>query len=189
MLQRSSNDEKGETMWQIVLILFFFSSTSHNECFCVGKSVIIPKNSKIHLYYMLCLLYNRYTISSTYFFVGSTKMKKNCLLCRVQNCELDDKDSVLACPINKFLHVLWGKWWMVVLMALEQPHRYGELKKLLPEITEKMLITTLHELDQATYITKEKITWKHLQSTYTITDLGKKALDIGQAMAEMGKLL
>lgn len=78
---------------------------------------------------------------------------------------------------------------MIVLSVLVQPHRYGELKKTIAEITEKMLITTLHDLEKAGYLSKQKTSWKLLQSTYTITPLWKNALEIGLAMAEMGKLL
>lgn len=78
---------------------------------------------------------------------------------------------------------------MIVLLVLEQPKRFGELKKAIPDITEKMLIGTLHQLEQATYISNQKTVWKQIQSTYLITELWKKALNIAESMAEMGKLL
>jgi len=78
---------------------------------------------------------------------------------------------------------------MIVLLVLEQPRRFWELKKIIPDITEKMLISTLHDLEHATFIANEKIYGKQIQSIYTITDGGKKALAIVQSMAEIGKLL
>lgn len=78
---------------------------------------------------------------------------------------------------------------MIVLLMLDQPRRFGELKRLIPDISEKMLITTLQTLVGARYVSKEKVTWKHLKSIYTITSQGKKAIDIAHAMADMGKQL
>ena len=116
-------------------------------------------------------------------------MKKHCLLCRVPDCQLELEQDIRACPLNKFLAVLGGKRGMIVLLLLETPKRFGELKKLLPDISEKMLISTLQSLEKAQYITKEKILGKQIQSTYTITQQGNKALRRAESMAEMGKML
>lgn len=116
-------------------------------------------------------------------------MKKQCLLCRVPDCALEEWEEVRHCPLHKFLHVVWTKWGVIVLLVLEQPHRFGELKRIIPDISEKMLITTLHDLEHAWYIGNEKIYGKQITSTYMITDLGEKALKIAESMAEMGKLL
>lgn len=78
---------------------------------------------------------------------------------------------------------------MIVLLVLEQPRRFGELKRIIPDMSEKMLITTLHDLERAGYICNEKIYSKQITSTYMITHLGEKALKIAESMAEMGKLL
>jgi len=142
------------------------------------------------VFYCIWSLYTTWdTISSTYFFVSMPIMKKQCILCPINDCSLADEQSVNNCPINKFLKVLWGKWGMIVLLMLETPQRFWMLKKTMTDISEKMLITTLHELENAWYITKEKITGKRLQSTYTITPSWQKALRIAHAMADMGKCL
>jgi DNA-binding HxlR family transcriptional regulator len=116
-------------------------------------------------------------------------MKKQCILCRVPNCHLAKEQAIVDCPINKFLKVLGGKRGMIVLLVLETPHRFGELKKNIPDITEKMLISTLKDLVRVWYVNKEKIIGKQLQSTYTISPLWKKALLIADSMADMGKLI
>lgn len=84
-------------------------------------------------------------------------MKKQCILCPIENCSLTETQSVNHCPINKFLKVLGGKRGMIVLLVLATPKRFGTLKKAITDISEKMLITTLQDLESAGYITKEKI--------------------------------
>ena len=57
------------------------------------------------------------------------------------------RDNV-ACPVRTGLNVLGGKWKLLILSyLLDQPRRYGELRRLVPEITEKMLIQELRDLE------------------------------------------
>ena len=54
----------------------------------------------------------------------------------------------LACPVRTTLNVLGGKWKLLILSyLLDEPRRYGELRRLMPEITEKMLIQELRGLE------------------------------------------
>jgi DNA-binding HxlR family transcriptional regulator len=49
--------------------------------------------------------------------------------------------------VQATLSVLGGKWKILILWHLkDQTRRFGELKRLMPEITEKMLIQQLREL-------------------------------------------
>ena len=78
---------------------------------------------------------------------------------------------------------------MIVLLVLEHPHRFGQLKKSIPDITEKMLIQTLHKLEDQWYVAKQKTTGKILQSLYYLTPLGEKILTLWEQMADIGKTL
>ncbi len=54
----------------------------------------------------------------------------------------------VACPVRTTMNVLGGKWKLLILSyLLDRPHRYGELRRVIPEITEKMLIQELRELE------------------------------------------
>ena len=54
----------------------------------------------------------------------------------------------LVCPVRTTLNLLGGKWKLLILASLlDGAHRYGELRRLMPEITEKMLIQELRELE------------------------------------------
>lgn len=54
-----------------------------------------------------------------------------------------------SCPIEKTLHLIVGKWKTILLWHLSSgKKRYGELKKLIPSVSEKMLIQSLRELEK-----------------------------------------
>ncbi|MFD5367041.1 MULTISPECIES: winged helix-turn-helix transcriptional regulator [unclassified Streptomyces] len=54
-----------------------------------------------------------------------------------------------VCGIDAAMEVIGGKWKVLILWALhEQPHlRFGELRRLVPGITEKVLASHLRELE------------------------------------------
>ena len=59
-----------------------------------------------------------------------------------------DMPRDLVCPVRTTLNLLGGKWKLLILASLlDGSRRYGELRRLMPEITEKMLIQELRELE------------------------------------------
>ena len=51
------------------------------------------------------------------------------------------------CPVTLSIELLGGKWKPVILMRLEeQPRRYGELRRLIPALSDKMLSERLADL-------------------------------------------
>ena len=52
------------------------------------------------------------------------------------------------CPVRTTTNLIGGKWKLLLLAYLsENPRRYGELRRLVPEISEKMLIQELRALE------------------------------------------
>lgn len=59
------------------------------------------------------------------------------------------KKPLKPCPIEKTLRLIVGKWKTILLWHLSSgTKRYGELKKLIPDVSEKMLIQSLRELEK-----------------------------------------
>ena len=61
----------------------------------------------------------------------------------------------LICSVRTTLNLLGGKWKLLILASLlDGARRYGELRRLMPEITEKMLIQELRELEADGLVTR-----------------------------------
>ena len=60
------------------------------------------------------------------------------------------------------------------MMALaEQPYRFGELRRLVPDISQRMLTQTLHDLQRDGYVHREVFPTKPPGVEYSLTDLGR----------------
>lgn len=64
--------------------------------------------------------------------------------------------DVCSCPLVFAHHLLGGKWKMRILWhIIHGENRFSELKKALPEISEKVLYTSLRELESANILIKK----------------------------------
>jgi DNA-binding HxlR family transcriptional regulator len=78
------------------------------------------------------------------------------------------------CPVEVTIDVIGGKWKSRILWHLsQQNYRYGELKKLIPEITKKMLSQVLKELESDGLILRTQYDEKVLRVEYALTEYGK----------------
>jgi DNA-binding HxlR family transcriptional regulator len=60
------------------------------------------------------------------------------------------------CPVRAAIDKIDGKWKPLILYALlDGTKRYGELQKLIPEATKKMLTQQLRELERDRIITRK----------------------------------
>ncbi|WP_082233029.1 winged helix-turn-helix transcriptional regulator [Halobacillus massiliensis] len=91
-------------------------------------------------------------------------------------------------PVEASLEVIGGKWKVVILCHLiKQELRTGELKRLMPKITQKMLTQQLRELEEDGVI--DRIVHQQVppKVVYKLTDYGwslKPALDMLCAWGE-----
>ena len=90
--------------------------------------------------------------------------------------------------VQTTLKILGGKWKILILWHLrDQVKRFGELKRLMPEITEKILIQQLRELE------KDKIVNRHAYSEvppkveYSFTDYGRSLEPVLQVLCNWGE--
>ena len=77
------------------------------------------------------------------------------------------------CGIGPAFEVIGGKWKAVILWELHlQPYRFGELKRLLPEVSEKMLIQQLREMETDGLVHREVFHEVPPRVEYSETSLG-----------------
>lgn len=72
------------------------------------------------------------------------------------------------------LDMVGGKWKALILWALHvNPHRFGELKREIPGVTEKMLIQQLREMETDGLIHREVYRQVPPKVEYSLTELGQ----------------
>ncbi len=76
------------------------------------------------------------------------------------------------CPTEFALTVLGGKWKTIILAYLsERPCHYGELRRLLPGLSDKVLTDRLKDLQQSGLVARRKSSAKS-RSPYALTARG-----------------
>ena len=82
------------------------------------------------------------------------------------------------CPIRNVVQNIFGKWSSLLLMALaEKPYRFGELRRLVPDISQRMLTQTLRDLQRDGYVHREVFPTKPPSVEYSLTDMGRSMFD------------
>ncbi len=89
------------------------------------------------------------------------------------------------CGIDAAIDVVGGKWKVLILWALEaSPRRFGELRRDIPGITEKVLTSHLRELEADGIVFREEALEGAVRRvTYALTPLG---VSLNEALAPLG---
>jgi len=78
------------------------------------------------------------------------------------------------CPVRDMMQQIGGKWSTLMLEALAaRPYRFGELRRKIPDISQRMLTQTLRDLQREGYIEREVFPTKPPSVEYRITELGR----------------
>jgi DNA-binding HxlR family transcriptional regulator len=91
------------------------------------------------------------------------------------------------CPVRRSLGILGGKWTLLILFQInDRVIRYGQLKRTIPGISEKVLIQELNFLVENKFISKQSYPEIPPRVEYSLTKLGLKTLPIVDKLAEFG---
>lgn len=78
------------------------------------------------------------------------------------------------CPVEATLDIIGGKWKSIILFrVLEETRRFNELRRLMPNLTQRMLTNQLRELESDGLIARKVYAQVPPKVEYSITDLGK----------------
>jgi len=81
------------------------------------------------------------------------------------------------CPIRDVMSQIGGKWSALLLGALcERPYRFSELRRMVPDISQRMLTQTLRDLQRDGYIDRTVYPTKPPSVEYKLTALGHSLL-------------
>ena len=109
-------------------------------------------------------------------------------LCVDSDKRLVDGDKVYNTPVELTLEVIGGKWKSVLVYHLLQgPLRFSELKRLVPDITEKMLTQQLRELERVGVLTRTIFAEVPPRVEYRATAHGQTLQPVLEAMCAWGR--
>jgi DNA-binding HxlR family transcriptional regulator len=83
------------------------------------------------------------------------------------------------CPVSVALNVFGGKWKLQIIWILNKKSlRFGELKRKLPGISEKILIQQLKQLAEDKIVVRNQYPEVPPKVEYHLSDVGKSLLPI-----------
>ncbi|MGW4824854.1 winged helix-turn-helix transcriptional regulator [Streptomyces sp. NPDC004227] len=92
------------------------------------------------------------------------------------------------CPVELTLEVLGGKWATVVLAHLKEGvHRYGALRRRIPEVSEKVLVQRLRGLEARGLIERWSDAGSPPAVEYRLTEEGLSLVPVLEALYAWGK--
>ncbi|MFD3688851.1 winged helix-turn-helix transcriptional regulator [Nocardiopsis sp. NPDC058631] len=92
------------------------------------------------------------------------------------------------CGIDAAMDVIGGKWKVLILWALdERPHRFGELRRTLDGVTEKVLASHLRELEVDGIVHREDFGEVPPRVEYSLTPLGRSLNDALAPLGDWGR--
>lgn len=93
-------------------------------------------------------------------------------------------------PAEATLEVIGGKWKLLILCHLNcvpEPMRTSELKKAIPDITQKMLIQQLRELEEDGIVTRTVYNQVPPKVVYGMSELGQSLKTLLDQLDEWGE--
>jgi DNA-binding HxlR family transcriptional regulator len=101
---------------------------------------------------------------------------------------MTEKMNPNYCEVSEPLEILVGKWKPIILLHLmaASPMRFSELRRAIPEITQKMLTKQLRELEAQDIISRTVYAEVPPRVEYAITSYGQTLQPILDAMHQWG---
>lgn len=103
---------------------------------------------------------------------GDMKGKRVAIVCGVPM----DMEN---CPVRDVMDNIGGKWNSLMILSLaDGPLRFSQLRRLIPDISQRMLTQTLRDLQRDGYIHRTVFPTQPPSVEYALTDLGRSLLGL-----------
>ncbi|WP_072053107.1 winged helix-turn-helix transcriptional regulator [Hymenobacter terrenus] len=100
------------------------------------------------------------------------------------------KKVFALCPVRAAIQVIGGKWKLCILYYLTNgPKRYGEMKRAVDGITEKMLTQQLRELEEDGIVVRTVYPQVPPRVDYALTSLGARLVAVFAPLESWGQQL
>jgi len=104
------------------------------------------------------------------------------------NAVLNETPTLPACPVETTLTLISDKWKVLILRdLLTGTKRFGELKKSIGHVTQKVLTAQLRQMEASDLLTRTVYAEVPPRVEYTLTDLGYSLKPILDAMWTWGE--
>ncbi|MFI3202317.1 MAG: helix-turn-helix domain-containing protein [Eubacteriales bacterium] len=99
-----------------------------------------------------------------------------------------DHLKVFNCNMELTLDIIGGKWKPIIIYHIgnSPKMRYGELKRVIPNISERVLSRELRELEKKGIIVREEFREKILRVEYSLTDIGNEVVPLLNELTQWG---
>lgn len=96
-------------------------------------------------------------------------------------------EMITNCPLTSALTLISGRWKLVIIWQLnKQISRFGELRRAIPLITEKMLTDQLRELEKDGFVERKVFAQVPPKVEYRLTPLAVSLLPILEQLFTWG---
>lgn len=96
------------------------------------------------------------------------------MCCRNILYTMSNEKPKLVCPVERVIDVIGGKWKIIILFHLMNgTKRFNELRRLMPEVSQRMLTRQLRELEEYDIVERKVYAQVPPKVEYSLTDLGK----------------
>lgn len=97
---------------------------------------------------------------------------------KIFNASAAIADGLTNCPIRDVLDQIGDKWSTLFISLLgEKPHRFGELRRAVPDISQRMLTQTLRDLQRDGLVSRHVYPTVPPSVEYNLTPLGHSLLE------------
>lgn len=98
-----------------------------------------------------------------------------------------DREKLPPCPVETTLMLIGDKWKVLILRDLRDgTKRFGELKKSVTGISQKVLTSNLRDMEENGLVNREVFPEVPPRVEYSLTELGLSMSPILDAMAQWG---
>lgn len=96
----------------------------------------------------------------------------------------------LGCPVTRAMSAIGGKWKLFIIFHLMGgTRRFGELRRLIPDVTQQMLTAQLRELEADGLVARKVHAVVPPRVDYSLTPLGEELRAVTDALLAWGKRL
>lgn len=98
-----------------------------------------------------------------------------------------NENSIMECDLTYAVCKMGGRWKLLILCKLEKGKlRFGELKKLLPNITERMLTLQLREMEKDELVKRTVYAEVPPRVDYELTPIAIELIPIWSQLSDWG---